>query len=95
MSFENDEVKAYKNSISFETRYYKARKILEQSPGKYPAILLRAKRCNYNLNNYKYILDGSMTIGSFVYTIRRHLWLRKNQGLYLYIGETLPVLSKV
>mmetsp|Transcript_1268 Transcript_1268/g.2017 ORF Transcript_1268/g.2017 Transcript_1268/m.2017 type:complete len:122 (+) Transcript_1268:3335-3700(+) len=93
MSIERVEIKQFKESVPFESRRAKSRKILEAHDTKYPLILLQSSSCRFKLPVQKFIIDGTMTVASLLYTIRKYIWVAPNQGLYLYLNDTLPMLN--
>ena len=34
-----------------------------------------------------------MTVGNFICAVRKYLWLKQTEGLYLYLKDTLPMLN--
>ena len=34
-----------------------------------------------------------MTIGNFICAVRKYMWLKPTEGLYLYLQDTLPMLN--
>mmetsp|Transcript_15993 Transcript_15993/g.15918 ORF Transcript_15993/g.15918 Transcript_15993/m.15918 type:complete len:122 (-) Transcript_15993:680-1045(-) len=93
MSLDRNEIKKYKESIPFQVRKASYDKMMQENPGKYPAVLLKGNNCKYNIPLHKFALEGSMTMGTFLYTVRRYFKLSSKQGVYLYLCDTLPMLN--
>jgi GABA(A) receptor-associated protein len=34
-----------------------------------------------------------MTVGGFICAVRKYLWLKPTEGLYLYLDDNLPMLN--
>ena len=90
---ERKEVRDYKEQIPLEVRMQKVADLRSQRPGHIPLILLKARGCRYTPPPQKYCVDGSLQMGTFLYTVRRQMQLKKSDGLYFYIGDLLPVLT--
>jgi len=41
----------------------------------------------------KYLVPADITVGQFVFVIRKRIRLGSEQALYLYVNETLPPTS--
>jgi GABA(A) receptor-associated protein len=73
-----------------------ATRILAKYPDKVPVVVERARGCQAHipeLARWKYLVARSMTVGQFLYVIRRHMTLPPEQALFLFIGNTLPLSS--
>ena len=97
-SGERREIREYKEQVPVEARIQKAEELKKQRQNHCPLILLRAKGCRYpppppRYKPARYIVDGALQMGTFLYTIRKQMKLSKSDGLYLHVGETLPVLT--
>lgn len=68
-----EEIKEYKNSISFEDRKIKSQEMLLQNSGKYPAILIKAKGSVFKYPIQKLSIEGTMTVGSLLLSLRRFI----------------------
>ncbi|CAG9318050.1 unnamed protein product [Blepharisma stoltei] len=93
MSHDRIEVKEYIQSIPFEERLQRSTQMRIDNQGKIPAILIKAKSCTYKLPVQKFSIDGSMTMGSLLFALRKYIWLKPTEGLYVYIKDTLPMLN--
>ncbi|CAG9332727.1 unnamed protein product [Blepharisma stoltei] len=93
MSYNLIEVQEYIQHKSLEERMQKSSQMMNDNQGKIPAILLKAKSCTYKLPVQKLSIDGSMTMGSLLFALRKYMWLTPSQGLYVYINDTLPMLN--
>ena len=90
---ERVEIKEYKETYSKNERKLKARTVMSKYQGKLPLILLPDKRCDLNLPSAQYLVAGGMTVGNFIYALRRSLNLPQSKGLYLFLSDILPMLN--
>lgn len=64
--------------------------IKSKYPNKIPVII---RSSNVNMNKKKYLLDEYMTVGQFLYYLRRHITdenFNHSTGLFLYIDGKIP-----
>lgn len=82
----------FKSRIPFHRRQEEAISIREKYPERVPIICERASR-NADvplISKYKFLAPAHMTIGQFIYVIRRNLSLTAEKALFLFIGNSLP-----
>lgn len=66
-------------------------------PGRIPIFVTRATNtCKDipDLPRKKFLVNGDLTVGQFIYVIRRQLVLKPEQALFMFVGDTLPVSSQ-
>lgn len=89
--------------MTFTTKYSeKQRKeesarILQKYPDKIPIICEKYKRdkSSYKLDRNKYLAGSDMTMGQFVYIIRKRLKMKECDALFLFINNTLVPNTEV
>lgn len=81
----------YKDRHSFEERLTEYKKIHERFPDKIPIILEKGNDKTYDITNIKYLLIREMTMGQFIYDIRKRINLKKEEALLFFIKNTIPV----
>jgi len=75
---------------SLETRQAESLKIRSKYPDRIPIIVEKAKNSNIpDIDKKKFICPGDLTIGQFMYVIRKRMKLGPEVGLFLFIGGTL------
>lgn len=66
---------------------------------KFPQNIPIVVRCkgDVELKKYKYLVNGEITVAQFLMTLRKKLEgkVKAEQGLYLFVGETLPPSSEL
>lgn len=63
-------------------------------PGRIPIFVMRAPSCSGDIPDLprkKFLVNGDLTIGQFLYVIRRQLVLKPEQALFLFVENSLPV----
>jgi GABA(A) receptor-associated protein len=86
---------SYKLKKPFYERYEESKKIKEKFPGRIPVIVERAGRCDIpQIDKIKYLVPADLTVGQFIYIIRKRLTLSADKALFLFIdGSTLPTVN--
>lgn len=73
------------------------RRFATYHPGRIPIIVNRAKNtCHQipDLPKNRFLVNGDLTVGQFVYVIRRQLTVAPEQAIFVFVGNTLPVSSQ-
>merc|ERR1711964_454241 len=66
-------------------------RIREKYPNRIPVICERAEGSNIPLlDKKKYLLPTDLTVGQFVYIIRKRIKLAPEQAIFLFVGNSLP-----
>ena len=82
----------FKSRIPFHKRREEAISIKQKFPDRIPIICERASR-NADvplISKCKFLAPAQMTIGQFMYVIRRNLSLPPEKALFLFVGASLP-----
>jgi GABA(A) receptor-associated protein len=84
--------KTFKNQYTFQERINESQKILRLYPDKIPVICEKSLRNNScpDINKKKYLVPHNLTVGQFMYVIRKRIKLLPEQGIYLFIDGLLP-----
>lgn len=85
----------FKNRHSFLKRIKEAKNIIEQFPNKVPVIVEKDPRCKdiQDIDRKKYLVPNDLTMGNFMYVIRRRIKLPPEKSLYLFVDEANMVPS--
>jgi GABA(A) receptor-associated protein len=88
--------KTYKEKFSFEQRSLESSRIMRKYPDRLPIIVARAKTCHDvpMINKKKYLVPNCLTVGQFLYVIRRKIILPSEKALFLFINGVLPPTAK-
>lgn len=81
----------FKEVHTFDKRAAEAKRIREKFPGRVPVIVERAARSDVPvIDKQKFLVPGDLTMGQFVYVIRKRLALPAERALFVFVGSTLP-----
>ena len=84
----------YKEKTDFEKRQEESTRILEKYPNRVPIICERLTKKVPLLDRSKYLCPRDLTMGNFMYVIRKRLKLNEATAIYLFINESLVPVSK-
>lgn len=82
----------FKSRIPFNDRKEESSRIMLKHPNKIPIICEKHYKSTLpNNNKHKYLVDSKLTLGQFVYVIRKRIKIPPEQGIYMFInGCILP-----
>ena len=89
---------SFKNKYSLHDRYNDACKILEKYPDRIPLICERSQIASYDcpyIDKQKYLVQKDLTIGHFIYVIRKRMNLSPEKAIFLFINGFIPSSSQV
>ena len=88
------EMSSYKDSKSFIQRSKESITILSRYPGRVPIIVERVQKSHVpEIDKNKFLCPDTLTVGQFMYVIRRRMSLPPETALFLFVGNTLPMAS--
>jgi GABA(A) receptor-associated protein len=82
------------NTVKLES--IQIERLKNKYPNRLPVIVTRANYSSKDLpflSKNKYLVPNDITIGAFVYIIRKNLNLRPEVALFVLVGNTLPTTS--
>ncbi len=82
----------FRSRIPFNRRLEESRSIRQRYIDRIPIICERASR-NADvplIQKHKFLAPAAMTVGQFIYLIRKNLSLPAEKALFLFVGTTLP-----
>ena len=80
----------FKMMHTFEKRKAESTRLREQYPLQYPIIVEKADTIALQtISKKKFLLPGDLTIGQFVYHIRKQIKLEPTQSLFLFIDNSV------
>ena len=87
---------SYKESKSLVTRIREAHDITSKYPSRVPIIVEKARQAKDipDIDKTKFLCPDSLTLGQFIYIIRRRLILPPEKALFVFINNILPVQSQ-
>ena len=81
---------------TFEERMKESQKILLKYPTRIPIIVEKCEKCLLtNIDKKKYLVPKELTLGQFVYIIRKRIKLDPNQALFVLINNSLQPTNRL
>jgi len=71
-------------------------RVTKKYPGRVPVFVFRAKDNTTDIpdiTKHKYLVPSELTVGNFIYVIRKQLKLTPEMALFVFVGNTLPMSS--
>lgn len=81
----------YKKQNSLEKRKIDSENILKKYPNRIPVIVEKSKRCKdiESIDKTKYLVPDDLTMGQFIFVIRKRLKLTPDKALFVFINNKL------
>jgi|TARA_B100001059_G_C17451302_1_gene387577 GABA(A) receptor-associated protein len=84
----------FKKEFSLEQRTKEAQRVLTKYPDRIPIICEKVKKSKLDpMTKKKYLVPWDLTIGQFVFILRRRMTLPAEKGIFLFVGNTIPPTS--
>jgi GABA(A) receptor-associated protein len=80
-------VSVFKDKFDEKARFLESNKIMHKYPERIPIICERGRFCHSSipkLDKIKYLVPHDLTVGQFIYVIRRRLKLNPHQTIFIY-----------
>ena len=74
--------------FSFEKRIEESKRILTKYPDRVPIICERVNKSVPELDKRKYLVPDDLTIGSFMFVIRKRMSLSPEKSIYLFVQSS-------
>jgi GABA(A) receptor-associated protein len=87
---------SFKTNHSFNERYNDTKLILEKYPDRIPIICEKTSRANKEwptIDKNKYLVPNDLTIGQFMYVIRKRMKLPPEKAIFLFVNGIIPSSS--
>ena len=87
----------FKKNNTFIKRHAEAMKIKEKYPDRIPVIVYKhpSEKVLPKLNKTKYLVPQDLTIGQFIFIIRKRIDLPPEKALFIFINNILPPTSEL
>lgn len=84
----------FKSTHSFEQRLQESTRIIQKYPERIPIICEKAKNSNVtDLDKSKYLVPCDLSIGQFMFVIRKRMKLASEQAIFLFVNNSIPSTS--
>ncbi|XP_074564841.1 autophagy-related protein 8C-like [Curcuma longa] len=81
----------FKLEHPFEWRQVEAVRIREKYPDRIPVIVEKADRSDIaDIDKKKYLVPADLTVGQFVYVVRKRIKLSAEKAIFIFVKNTLP-----
>ena len=79
-----------KKCKSLEERKLESSSIIQKYPNRLPLIVTKAEKSNVNdIDKKKFLVPNDLTVGQFIYVIRKRIKMDAKQALYMFCNNTL------
>ena len=88
--------KSFKEQFPFTKRLNEANRVLEKYPDRIPIIVERYNRSSNDLpliDKKKFLVPNDLTVGQFVYVIRKRIRLPAQKAIFIMMNNKLPPTS--
>ena len=81
----------FKEEHSFEKRQQEAARIRAKYSDRIPVICEKAEKTDIpEIDKKKYLVPSDLTVGQFVYVIRKRLKLPPQKAIFIFVNNVLP-----
>ncbi len=82
----------YKSINSFEKRVKESSNIINKYKDKVPIICEKSLKCGDipDIDKTKYLVPSDLTVGQFLYVIRKRLKLSPEKAVFIFIDNSIP-----
>ncbi|KAF7840623.1 autophagy-related protein 8C [Senna tora] len=82
---------SFKLDHPLERRRAESARIREKYPDRIPVIVEKAERSDIpDIDKKKYLVPADLTVGQFVYVVRKRIKLSAEKAIFVFINNTLP-----
>ena len=81
----------FKDSHPLDERLVESTKIVEKYPDRIPIIV--EKQCHSDIpdiDKHKFLVPNDITVGQFIYIIRKRIKLSSSKSIFVFINNILP-----
>jgi GABA(A) receptor-associated protein len=89
---------SFKNEYTFEDRFNEASRVLEKYQDRVPIIVERSKTADRTcpiIDKKKYLVPIDLTMGQFIYIIRKRLKLQDDKAIFLFVNKNIVSASRI
>ncbi|CAM8890646.1 unnamed protein product [Rhodiola kirilowii] len=82
---------SFKLEHPLEKRRSESARIKEKYPDRVPVIVERAERTDIpDIDKKKYLVPSDLTVGQFMYVVRKRIKLSAEKAIFVFVNNTLP-----
>lgn len=84
----------FKKAHPFKNRKNEAEKIKAKYPDRIPIIVEKTDKSQIpDIDKSKYLVPNDLTVGQFVYVIRKRIKLTPEQAIFVFVNNNIPSTS--
>lgn len=84
-------VKTFREKFSLQKRSEEASRIKTKYPDRIPVIVEKATGTDIqDIDKQKFLVPNDLTVGQFMYVIRKRLKLEPEKAVFLFVNNSLP-----
>lgn len=88
--------KPFKEEHSLDKRREVADRIRAKYPDRIPVIVEKAPKSDApDIDKKKFLVPADITVGKFVYEIRKHMKLSPEKAIFLFVNNVLPPTAEL
>ena len=81
----------FKKEHPLERRQAEAGRIRDKYPDRIPAIVEKSEKSDIpDIDKKKYLVPADLTVGQFVYVIRKRIKLSAEKAIFIFVNNVLP-----
>eukprot|EP00252_Welwitschia_mirabilis_P023264 TRINITY_DN6546_c0_g3_i1.p1 TRINITY_DN6546_c0_g3~~TRINITY_DN6546_c0_g3_i1.p1 ORF type:complete len:123 (-),score=33.28 TRINITY_DN6546_c0_g3_i1:167-535(-) len=82
---------SFKQDHPLERRQAEAARIREKYPDRIPVIVEKAEKSDIpDIDKKKYLVPTDLTVGQFVYVVRKRIKLTPEKAIFIFVNNFLP-----
>lgn len=86
----------FKSKHSFENRCKEAKNIISKYPERIPVIVEKQEKSDViNIDKNKFLVPCDLTVGQFVYVIRKRMKLPPERAIFIFVNNQIPMQSTI
>lgn len=88
------DINSFKKKHSLENRKIESSKIKSKYPERIPVIVEKKENSSiFDIDKNKFLVPNDLTIGQFVYVIRKRIKLPPETGIFIFVKNQIPQQS--
>lgn len=84
----------FQKKYSFDQRKSESSKILQKYHSRLPIIVSHNDK-EFYLDKCKYLVPSDLTVGQFMYVLRRRIKLDSTKSIFIFVEKTIPATQDV
>lgn len=91
-----DSTISFKDNFAFDRRQSESKRIKEKYPDRIPIICERAEGSTLpEIDKKKFLVPCDLSVGQFVYVIRKRIQLTAEQAIFIFVNNTIPPTANI